>query len=336
MRVIWTMVRGIGLLVFLVAVLWGSLALWFRLPGPEGLRWGVALVFAALGLRASPAMLARQKGHWLAAFAVAFAALLLWWQTLEPATEGNWSPEVARQVTGTIEGDLLTLTNARDFTWRSESDVTESWVTDQYDLSQIESVDLFMSYWAGPAMAHLMLSFGFADGRYLAWSTEVRREVGKSFSPVADFFKENPLSIVAGSEHDIVGLRTNTQMSDVVLYRLRGEPAAMRRLLEGYVARANGLSETPEFFHSLFTNCSRTVVTLARALGADLPVDWRVLVNGYFPEYLYAKGSLDTSRSFEALTEAGRISERARAHGLRDGYSEAIRAGMPGLTAPEG
>ena len=52
---------------------------------------------------------------------------------------------------------------------------------------------MFLSDWAGPEMAHVILSFGFEDGEYLAWSIEVRRSKGGAFSPVADLFKSHPL-----------------------------------------------------------------------------------------------------------------------------------------------
>lgn len=326
MRILsWMLFLLVGL-IGLITVVWGALALWYRAPEPAVLQVTLGVGFAALGLRALMTPPGPARRRWGLAYLLTFGILLIWWNSLTPATSDDWSPEVARQVTGVIEGDVLTLTNARAFEWQSETEATEIWQTQTYDLTQLESADLFMSYWAGPAMAHLMISFGFADGRYLTWSYEVRRSRDETFSPLADFFKSNPLSLVAGREGDIVGLRSNIQLSEVYRYRLQGTPERARILLEGYVASANALSETPRFFHSLFTNCSRAVVSLARHLGADLPLDWRVLVNGYFPEYLYEIGALDSAVPFETLRESGNITTRARDHGLGPGFSAAIRA----------
>ena len=90
------------------------------------------------------------------------------------------APELRQHV---MSGDLLTLTNVRDFEWRSNSDYTERWTTRSYDLATLRTVDLFMSYWAGPEMAHVILSFGFEGGEQLAWSIEVRRRTGGEFHP---------------------------------------------------------------------------------------------------------------------------------------------------------
>ena len=327
------LLRGLARLLLALAVgyltAWGTMALWFKLPGPDTVRWLVAAAFAALGLGTVAGIFTIARLRWLSVFALASIVLLVWWNSLVPPSEGQWSPELARQVTGTIEGDILTLENARAFEWRSEDDFKEVWTTRSYDLSKIESVDLFMSYWGGRNMAHLMLSFGFADGDYLAWSIEVRRRSDDSFSPVADFFKAHPIAIVAGEERDVVGLRSNIQKASVRLFHLRMPPDRARNLIEAYVAGANRLVEEPHWFNSVFTNCSRTAILLARYAGARLPADWRIIVNGYFPDYLHDRGALDPDVSIEELYRLGDISERARAEGLTENYSRAIRDGVP-------
>ncbi|MEM8631312.1 MAG: DUF4105 domain-containing protein [Pseudomonadota bacterium] len=313
-----------------IAAAWGAMALWFHLTFPEFARLAAAVVFALLGVIAVGDLL-RGRLRWpLALFGVAIAGIFVWWNGLVPPSEGNWAAEVARQTTGDIEGDTLTLYDARAFRWRTDTDFDEVWETQTYDLSEITSLDLFMSYWAGPHMAHMMVSFGFADGRYLNWTAEVRRQADGEFSPVADFFNTNPIVLIAGEERDILGLRTFARDGETVhLFRLRGDPAGLRPFLEAYVARANALAAKPEFFNSLFSNCSMTVLNLARAVGVQFPLDWRLLVNGYLPNFLYDRDTLPNTIPLQDYYDLGVINDRARAEGPTDAFSDAIRVGVP-------
>jgi hypothetical protein len=98
-----------------VASLWGTLAIWYKLPAPDAVRIAVACAFAVLGMTAIILQFGTQRWSALVLFVAGFAGLLAWWLTILPPAEANWSPDVARQVTGRIEGDILTLENVREF-----------------------------------------------------------------------------------------------------------------------------------------------------------------------------------------------------------------------------
>ena len=74
----------------------------------------------------------------------------------------------------------VTLHNVRNFDWRSNTDYTQRWETRDYDLDRLNSVDMVMSYWTRPAIAHMMISFGFDDGEHVVFSVEIRREKTES------------------------------------------------------------------------------------------------------------------------------------------------------------
>jgi hypothetical protein len=308
---------------------WGMLALWYRLPGPAPLRLMAAVAFAATGILAAVCLFGRRPLVAGLPFLVAFAALIAWWGTIEPAAQARWAPDVSRQTRGKLDGDVLTLTDMRNFTWRSDDSFDEAWVTRSFDLTTLRTLDLVMSYWAGPEMAHVIMSFGFEGGRQLAWSIEVRRREGGEFSPLADLFKSNPLIVVAADERDVVRVRSNVRGEDVRIYRLRTPPAVARALLLEYVADANALAEKPAFYNSLTTNCTTSIVRLVRAAGRQVPADWRLIVNGYLPGYLYDSGAVDTRLPLSELTERGRIVARAEAAGDSPDFSTLIRAGVP-------
>ena len=324
-----------GRLLLAIAVIvpagaWSAGAVWFRGPSPEWMRLALAVVLVLLALGAIFTLVFRRRWRPLAIFALFFVGIVAWWSTIAPPAVANFAPDVSRQTTGKIEGDILTLNDVRDFDWRNDEDFTARWQNRTYDLKKLKSLDLFLSYWAGPEMAHVILSFGFEDGEQLARSVEVKRLQGASFSPVADLFKTDPLAIVSATERDIVRVRSNVRGEDVQIYRLDVYPATMRALLKQYVEDANALSRQPEFYNSLTTNCTTTVARLVKAIGKPVPLDWRLIANGYLPEYLYENGALTTKVPLADLRAASHIAARAKAANDAPDFSQAIRVGVPG------
>ncbi|MBB3657848.1 hypothetical protein FHX15_003090 [Rhizobium sp. BK650] len=320
-----------SVLAFLLtlASAWATLALWYRLPAPEFVRFIVAGLFALLGLSSIGAICTRWRFKAVVGFVAILLAVVIWWNTIEPPRNGPWAADVARQVTGTFDGDVLTLTNVRAFAWSSGTEAKQQWITRSYDMSKLRTLDLFMSYWAGPEIGHVIFSFGFDNGEQLAWSVEVRRSEEGAFSPLADLFKSNPLVIVAAEEKDVVGVRSNFRGEDVQVYRLNASPDQARALLREYVTDANALAETPQFYNSLTSNCTTTVLRMMRVVGSAAPLDWRLIINGYLPDYAYDQGALNTSVPLEVLKTASHIAERARRDGLSPDFSKEIRVGVP-------
>jgi hypothetical protein len=317
--------------ILLVAILtlWSTLALWFRLPLPETARMVVAGVFALFGLAIVRGLFGKRPRRALVIFGLVFAAVFLWWGTIKPPMDGNWEPDNARQVTGVIDQDILTLTNIREFEWRSEDDFSEIWTTQNFDLSQITSVDMFMTYWGGPHMAHVMLSFGFVDAPHLVLSVEVRREIGGDFHPIPDFFKTHTRINIASVESDVVGVRANIRGHDAKLYRLNTSPDLARQIIEEFVRDANSLAAEPQFFNSIFKNCTTAIAEILQAAGVNVPLSWRIVLNGHLPSLVYAHGLMDTRFTLDELRERGRINGRAKQAGLGAGFSAAIRQGVP-------
>jgi hypothetical protein len=313
---------------------WVALAFWYRLPGPAWLRLVAAAAFAGSGALAVTALLGRRPLFAALPFILAFGAVLMWWGTIRPLASADWAPDVSRQTTGKLDGDILTLTDLRDFTWHADGTFEPRWVSRSYDLSKLRTLDVFMSYWDGPQMAHVIMSFGFDGGQQLAWSIEVRRQAGGEYSPLADMFKTDPLVVIAADERDVVRVRSNVRGEDVRLYRLRTPPSRARALLMEYVSDANALAVEPQFYNSITTNCTTSIVRLIRAAGRWIPFDWRLIVNGYMPGFLYDNGAVDTRIPLAELTERGRIDARAKAADGSPDFSALIRAGVPSPLAP--
>jgi hypothetical protein len=314
----------VGLAIAIFAA-WSSLALGHRLPGPGWLRMAGAGAAGLAGVATIALLFTARRWRALAAYGVLALSILGWWSTIRPPAVADFAPDVARQVTGRIAGDQLMLQNVRNFAWRTADEAEPRWEERAYDLRGLRDLDLFLSHWDDSGIAHMVMSFGFADGRWLAWSVEVRRLNGSVYSPISGLFKTDPVVLIAAEEMDVVGVRTNLRGEDVFRYRLNLRPETIRSVLTQFVAQANTLAERPEWYHTLTTNCTTSVVAMMRAVGATVPLDWRLVLNGRLPEYAYDHDALEAGLTLAQAKAKAPVSARAKAHGLREGFSAAIR-----------
>jgi hypothetical protein len=321
---------SLACLALLVAAmtLWATLAIFYSDLSGERLRLGLAGAFA-LGTLAAFLFLPNRRRTLLGFFAV-FAVVLFWWLSIEPSNERDWQTEVAGLPYATRDGDRVTLHNVRNFAYRTEQDFAPQYEERTFDLSALDAVDLIAVYWAGDAIAHIMVSFGFA-GEHVAFSIETRKEKGEPYSSLAGFFKKYELIYVVGDERDLIRVRTNYRRPQerAYLYRTRMNSANGRRLFLEYIMKINQLRERPEFYNTLTTNCTTDVWSLARALSARVPLDWRVLLSGHFPEYAYDLGSLDTRLPFAQLKARSLVNDKVHAADQAVDFSRRIREGLP-------
>ena len=321
-------VRIAGKFVFILFALvfaaWASLAMWFQLPFGDAVRGSIiaAWLLITLGVLFGE----RQYSCWRKRlfFSVLAVLTLLAWTTVRPSLNRIWAPDVARTVTGKINGDIVTLSNVRDFIWRTTEDFTPNWKEETYDLGKIATVDVYLSYWSSPAIAHTLLSFGFEDGRHVVFSGEIRREHHEVYSPIAGFFRKYELAMIAAEERDIVYLRTNIRNENVFRYRVNLPPAGARELFLSYVKLGNELAEQPKFYNTLTANCTTIIYQMARVLDPTFPFDYRILLSGYLPGNLYDHGWLENGGTLEEARQRASIDAKALAGG-RDGFSERIR-----------
>jgi Domain of unknown function (DUF4105) len=312
---------------------WGTLAIYYsNLPG-EGSRKILAAVFATFGV----AMLgwylwATKWSRPLLVFSALFVLVLAWWLMIPPQQDRDWAPEYAKPAYATINGDLVTVHNIRNFDYRTETDFTPRYYDKTFDLRKLDSVDIIACYWMGVAIAHVFVSFAFGDKDFLAISVETRRERKESFSSVAGFFKQYELFYVVADERDLIRLRTNYRKDppeDVYLYRIRAPAENARRLFLDYVREINSLAQKPEFYNTLTTNCTTSILTHTRVNPNHVPLSWKILLSGYVPQYLYEQDRIDTRLPFEELKRRSHVNPAAQAADQAADFSQRIRVGLP-------
>jgi hypothetical protein len=153
----------------------GALALYYSTLQPVWLRELVAVAPAAVAVFV---LFARPFRAVLAIWTISMVALVVWYTNDRPSNERDWGPEYRIPATLRLQDRTVSVQHIRSFSYQSEDDVTEAYYDADYPLDELESVDLVTSYWGGDAIAHVFLTFGFRDGRHLAFSIETRRARG--------------------------------------------------------------------------------------------------------------------------------------------------------------
>jgi hypothetical protein len=320
---------GFAIVAGLVVVLltgWNAGVLYYSTSG--GSRGTAILAVAFVVIVAAAFIFVPGRLRTLGAFLVVFAGILLWWLSWPATNQRPWQPEVAQEPWATQDGDIVTVHNIRNFDYKTETDFVPRWDTRRYDLRELETGDLIAVYWAGRAIAHIMVSFGFAGRDYLAMSIETRKQRGEGYSTVAGFFKQYELVYIAGDERDLIGVRTTYRQpqEDVYVYRLKTSRENLRRVFLDYIQTMNDMKEHPVFYNTLTTNCTTGVAMHAKVNPNAPPWSWKILLPGYVPQYVYELGRMDTSVPFAELEKRAWVNERAHAAGKAADFSQRIRA----------
>ena len=327
----WLWYVGTALIVLCMA-LWGTVgALALHFQAQPAAVWIAVWAVAMAGILV--VIFRRGPIAGLIGLFLTFAVFSLWWLTITPTNTRDWQADVAQLPRATrdpSDPSLITFDNVRNFDWTTETEFLPRWERRSYDLDTIESLDLILTYWAGPAIAHTMLSFGFSDGEHLVFSIGIRPAKGESYSSLAGFFKSYELIVTAADERDVIRLRTSVQTGNRVhLYRLQ-MPAVLRRgLFEEYIGLSNELAEEPRFYRTIIANCTTMIWGLVKRLDPDLPSDYRILLPGYLPGLLYDLQALDMRFTLPELDALSLLPTDVPGTLDGPGYSAALRRDLP-------
>lgn len=307
--------------------LWIILALFYFPAWPAVVRWMAALGWIGVSVWAIRTRGGRgQVITLLVGGALAFGLGAF----VTPSNDRSWMLDQARWPIATVQDAAVTIENVRFFNFRSADDFDVRWETRAYDLDAIRTVDFIIepfSSWKG--LAHTFLTFGFADGEYVAISVEIRKEQGESFSPVRGLFRNYELAYVIGDERDLIGLRANIRHDPVMLFPIRASPPQVRALFVSMLERANGLRSRPEFYHSVFNTCTTNLMHHVNELRRQkLGLGWRTIFPGYADALAMQLNLLDFDGTLEEARRRFLINDRAAFDDAIDGreWSRRIRA----------
>ena len=322
------------LATFLVVVinLWAAAALYFDLP-LAALRTAAAFMYLVLVIGLLIFLKARWRGIVLSIGA--FVVVLVGWLSLKPSNNRDWQPDVAETAWAEINGNQVVIHNLRNCDYRSEFDYTPHWETRTVDLSNLRGIDIFITYWGSPWIAHPIVSFDFGEQGHVALSIETRKEVGRTYSAIRGFFRYYELIYTISDERDVVRLRTNFRHGeDVYLFHTRATPEQARVIFLDYLARANRLRDHPEWYNALTNNCTTNIVPyVADARKTKPRFDYRILLNGKADEMMFERGDIATDNlPLAELKEKAHINPAAQAADNSPDFSRRVRIGRPGFS----
>ena len=244
-----------------------------------------------------------------------------------PKTDRDWNTDQIVEPKISIDGDVVSIKNIRNFTYRTTSDYTPGYYDKTFNLDEIKSVDFMVEpFSTNPGAAHTLLTFGFNDGSHVAISVEIRKEKGESFSAIKGLLRQYELTYVIADEHDVIGLRANYRHDQVFLYPIKTDKEKIRNLFLDMIARADKLQREPEFYNTLTSTCTTNLVSHVNKLVPDrISFDYRILLPGYSDRYAYELGLIDTDLPFEQARTKFNINARAEKYADSPDFSKMIR-----------
>ncbi len=261
---------------------------------------------------------------------ILISILLLWGIILlvrTPSNDRNWTPDQALLPEITFEGDMVTIANIRNATYKSTKDYEVNYYTKTFDLRELNSVDFIIEPLAERALAHTFVSFGFTDGSHVAISVEIRKELGETFSPYKGMLDAYELMYVIVDERDTIGLRAIHRGHPVYLYPAAVDTVKMRPFFESMLRRAAALREHPEFYNTFSSTCTTNIARHVNEITPGrIPWDLRLLLPLEADKLAYELRLIDTSLDFSELRTTHYISDLVQAHINDPDFSQKIRA----------
>lgn len=259
---------------------------------------------------------------------VALVAALAFVWTKNPSLDRDWSPDQAVMPSiHFLDDDRVRINNIRNINYRTTRDYDLQFYDRTIKISDVETAWLVIAPFSGWGAAHAFVSFGLSDGTYLAISIEIRRKKGKRFDPVQAQLCQFEIMYVIADEEDVIKVRTNRIKYTVRLYPIQSEKQRIQAVFRDMLHRADKLGTEPEFYNTLWNNCTTNLIAHARRFSdKKIPLwDYRYLFPETLDKLAYRLNIIDTHLSLEDARQHFNITETAQAAENAKDFSKAIR-----------
>ncbi|MEF3692190.1 MAG: DUF4105 domain-containing protein [Candidatus Moraniibacteriota bacterium] len=237
--------------------------------------------------------------RWATSLLILSAGLWLLFQ--EPKHDRLWEEGQEKMPRIEIEKEKMKVFNYRDFDWTDDGKAEVEYIDKEFDLSKLEGTDVIISHFSDfEGLAHIFLSFRFNNGENLVVSVETRREKGEKFSPWLGLLRRFEIIYVAGSERDIIGVRTDIRRERVYIYPTVADKEKSQELLILLSEDINHVYANPTFYNTLSNNCINSITRRVEDISIiKFPLSYKTFLPGFMDEILYDVKLIPNDKSFQ-------------------------------------
>jgi len=254
--------------------------------------------------------------------------IVLFFFLLSPSNAREWWEPASRVAHAEVDGDLVTIYNIRNFRYDEEGTWSADWYDATFDLRELSETWFVLTEFGGiEGIAHVMVSFEFADDRFLVISVEIRREDGESYDPIGGAFRQYEIMYVAADERDAIALRTHVHRDDTWVIPMNAGQAANQAFFLDMVSTMSELHATPRWYNTLTRSCATQLAHHYEQVNdVRFGFDRRILMPGFSDALLEELGLLPPGMNLAEIRDAYWVNERALMAGVGESFSRDIRA----------
>ncbi|NLC30974.1 MAG: DUF4105 domain-containing protein [Candidatus Moranbacteria bacterium] len=235
------------------------------------------------------------------AVTVLILVVVFWLLFQRPNHNRLWEEGQEKMPRIEIEKEKMKVFNYRDFDWSDDGKAEVKYFDKEFDLNNLEGTDVIISHFSDfEGLAHIFLSFRFKEGENLVVSVETRREADEEFSPWLGLLRRFEIIYVAGSERDIIGVRTDIRRERVYVYPTVADKKKSQELLVLIAKDINYIYANPTFYNTLFNNCINSITRRVEDISEiKFPLSYKTFLPGFMDEVLYDIKLIPNDKSFQ-------------------------------------
>ena len=247
-----------------------------------------------------------------------------------PSLDRDWTLDQKLLPYSIFSEEEIHIYNIRNITYRNTSDYDVYHYNKTVNISEIQSLYYFVEdLGMFPGFSHTMLSFGFKNGDYIAFSVEIRKKKGDVYGPIKGLFRTYELMYVIADERDVINLRANYRNSTVYSYPINISNENLEKLFISMLERTNNLNKTPEFYNTLTSTCTTNLVEHANLIENHIFFKYHpyILLPGFSDKLLLKRNLINSDiDNIKDLRNEFKINDKAKKAKYYPNFSKIIRS----------